>query len=96
MVSILFLALAKAGNVGFHFFWLHLYSTSNLILAVSNRSNCTWSLIIAGYLLAYVQDFANIVYKLCIRYLSIKSLVTFNLLNINNMHDSLYINLLSI
>ncbi len=27
------------------FFWLVLYGTSNLILAVSNRSNCTWALI---------------------------------------------------
>ena len=32
--------------------------------------------------------------KLCIRYWSIKSLVTFNLLNINNMHKFLNINLL--
>jgi len=42
------------------------------------------------------RNFANIAYRLCIRYLSIKSLVTFNLLNINNMHNFLYINLLSI
>ena len=41
-----------------------------------------------------VPDFANIAYKLCIRYLSIKSLVTFNLLNINNMHNFLNKNLL--
>jgi hypothetical protein len=40
------------------------------------------------------SNFANIAYKLCIRYLSIKSLVTFNLLNINNMHNFLNINLL--
>ena len=33
------------------------------------------------------SNFANIAYKLCIRYLSIKSLITFNLLNINNMHN---------
>ena len=41
------------------------------------------------------RNFANIAYRLCIRYLSIKSLITFKLLNINNMHI-LYINLLSI
>ena len=40
------------------------------------------------------SNFANIAYKLCIRYLSIKSLVTFNLPNINNMHNFLNINLL--
>lgn len=40
------------------------------------------------------RDFANISYRLCIRYLSIKSFVTFNLLNINNMHNFLHINLL--
>ena len=40
------------------------------------------------------SNFANIAYRLCIRYLSIKSLITFNLLNINNMHNFLYINLL--
>ena len=40
------------------------------------------------------SNFANIAYKLCIRYLSIKSLFTFNLLNINNMHNFLNINLL--
>lgn len=37
------------------------------------------------------SNFANIAYRLCIRYLSIKSLITFNLLNINNMHNFLYI-----
>ena len=40
------------------------------------------------------SNFANIAYKLCIRYWSIRSLVTFNLLNIKNMHNFLNINLL--
>ena len=40
------------------------------------------------------SNFANIAYKLCIRYLSIKCLISFNLLNINNMHNFLNINLL--
>ena len=33
------------------------------------------------------RNFVNIAYKLCIRYLPIKSLITSNLLNINNMHN---------
>ena len=31
--------------------------------------------------------YTNIAYRLCIQYLSIKSLAAFNLLNINNMHN---------
>ncbi len=34
--------------------------------------------------------FANIVYRLYIRYLSIKSLFTFNLVNINNVNNFFY------
>ena len=42
------------------------------------------------------RNFANIAYRLCIWYLFIKSMITFNLLNINNIHNLLYIDLLSI
>lgn len=33
------------------------------------------------------NNFTNIAYRLCIRYLSIKSFVNSNSLNINNMHN---------
>ena len=43
------------------------------------------------------SNFANIAYRLCIRYLSIKSFVNSNSLNINNMHNyKSFINLISL